>query len=349
MGVWYTTREAVKRALDTKETARNDVQVDRAIEASSRAVEGFLRRTFAPTLETRYFDWPNEQYARPWRLWITRHDLISVTTLSAAGTTISSSDYFLEPINSGPPYDRVEIDLSSSAAFSGTSTHQRSIAITGLWGYTDDNTAVGTVAEALDASETAVDVDGATAALVGVGSVIRLDAERMLVTGRSTLTTGQTLQSDLTAQNNSVTVAVTNGAAFAIGETILLDSERMLIVDIAGNSLTVKRGWDGSVVAAHSGSTIYGYRTLTVARGALGSTAATHSSGTTLYRWDVPGPVSELALAEAVNNLDQLKSGYVQIRRAGDDSEKRMSVAPLIDLRTSVFRSHGLKGRLGAI
>lgn len=348
MGTWYITREAVKRSLDAKETARNDVLVDRAIEAASRSVDGFLRRTFAPTLATRYFDWPNEQYARPWRLWITREDLISVTTLSSAGTTISSSDYFLEPNISGPPYDRVEIDMGSSAAFSSDDTWQRAIAITGLWGYTNDETTVGTIAEALDASETGVDVDGATAALVGVGSVVRVDSERMLVTGRSTLTSGQTLQSDMTNSNASVTVAVTTGSAFAVGETILLDSERMLIVDIAGNNLTVKRGWDGSVVAAHSGSTIYGYRTLTVSRGALGTSAATHSSGASILRWDVPGPVAELTLAEAINNLEQAKAAYSRTAGSGE-GEREAKVQGLEALRKSVFRSHGLKARIGAI
>lgn len=348
MGTWYITREAVKRSLDAKETARNDVLVDRAIEAASRSVEGFLRRTFAPTLATKYFDWPNEQFARAWRLWLTQDNLISLTTLSVAGTTISASDYFLEPVNSGPPYDRIEIDLASTAAFSSGSTHQRSIAVTGLWGYTNDETTVGTIAEALDASETGVDVDGATAALVGVGSVVRVNSERMLVTGRSTLTTGQTLQSDMTNANNNVTVAVTTGSAFSVGETILLDSERMLVVDITGNTLTVKRGWDGSTPAAHSGSTIYGYRTLTVSRGALGTSAATHSSGASILRWDVPGPVAELTLAEAINNLEQAKAGYARTAGSGDN-ERETGLRGLEALRKAVFRSHGLKGRIGAV
>lgn len=348
MGVWYITREAVKRSLDAKETARNDVLVDRAIEAASRSVDGLLRRTFAPTLATKYFDWPNEQYARAWRLWLTQANLISVTTLSVAGTTVSASDYFLEPANDGPPYDRVEIDLASSAAFSSGSTHQRSLSITGLWGYTNDETTVGTIAEALDASETGVDVDGATAALVGVGSVVRVDSERMLVTGRTTLTTGQTLQSDMTNANNMVTVAVTNGAAFAVGETILLDAERMLIVDITGNNLSVKRGWDGTVLAAHSGSTIYGYRTLTVSRGALGSSAATHSTSAPILRWDVPGPVAELALAETLNNLEQAKAGYARTAGSGE-SEREVALNGLEALRKSVIRSHGLNLRMGAI
>lgn len=348
MGVWYCTREDVKRSLDMNETARNDVLVDRAIESASRAVEGFLHRTFAPILATRYFDWPNQQYARSWRLWLDENELIAVTTLSSGGTTIAATDYFLEPANSGPPYDRVEIDLDSSSAFATGSTHQRSISVAGVWGYDTSETTVGTIAEALDTSETGVDVNGSTAAQVGVGSVLKIDTERLLVTGRTALTSGQTLQSALLAQTSDVTVAAATGSAFAVGEVILLDSERMLIVDIAGNNLTVKRGWDGSPLATHSGSTIYGYRTLTVTRGALGSTAAAHDSGASVARWDAPGPVRELAMAEAINNLEQAKAAYARTSGSGD-YERETRARGLEALRQSVRISHGRKARLGAI
>jgi len=39
MGIWYATREQVKAALDAAETARNDAQVDRAIESGARSIE----------------------------------------------------------------------------------------------------------------------------------------------------------------------------------------------------------------------------------------------------------------------------------------------------------------------
>jgi hypothetical protein len=348
VGTKYATREDVKYSQGIKMSALSDAQVDRALETASRAIESFLNRVFAPTLATRYFDWPNHQYARAWRLWLDENDLISVTTLSSGGTTIPAADYFLEPVNSGPPYDRVEVDMGSSSAFSSGSTWQRAIAITGLWGHSDNNTSVGTTAEALDASETGVDVDGATAALVGVGSVLKVDTERLLVTERSTLATGQTLLVALTAVNSDVTVSVTTGSSFAVGEVILLDSEKMLVTDIAGNSLTVTRAWDGTVLATHTGSTIYGYRTLTVVRGALGSTAATHLTGATVYRWDVPGPVRELTIAEAINNLLQARSGYARTAGSGEN-EAETKVLGLEALRKAVRGSHGRKARIGAV
>ncbi|MFD9398341.1 hypothetical protein ACFWA4_05910 [Streptomyces sp. NPDC060011] len=316
---WYATRESIKSTLDVAETARNNAQVDRAIEAASRAAEGYLHRVFYPEVKTRYFDWPNLQFARSWRLWLSQNELISVSSIASGGTAIPATDFYLEPNEYGPPYDRIEIDLDSSSAFSSNGTHQRSIAVTGLWGYADDETTVGLTVEALDSSETGVDVDGPTAAMVGVGSVLRIDGERMLVTERGTLTTGQTLQSALTDMDNVVAVAVSSGSAFAVGEVILLDSERMLITDIAGNSLTVIRAWDGSVLAEHSGSTIYAYRTLTVVRGALGTTAASHNSGATVRRWDPPALLSALVVADAINLLEQGAGGYARTTGARDN------------------------------
>lgn len=352
--VWYATREAVMNALDSKLTARNAGQIDRALESASRDVEQLChRKTFAPTTATKHFDYPGPQYARPWRLWLDGNSLISVTTLTSGGVTIAASDYFLEPNAYGPPYDRLEIDLDSSASFSSGDTHQRAISITGLWGYSNDETTAGIVTEALDASETGVDVDGTAAALLGVGSVIRVDSERMTVTGRTMADTGQNLGgAGLTASAASVTVAVSDGAAYAMDEVILIESERMLIVDIAGNNLTVKRAWDGSVLAAHSaGVDVYALRTLTVQRGALGTTAATHSSSAPVLRWDPPGPVRDLTIAEAVAQVTNELSGYARVRKSGDGSsgERAMDATALKGLRDRVYASHGRKARTRAV
>ena len=352
MGIWYATREDVKGALDFKETARSNGQIDRAIEAASRSVEALCHRRFYPELATRYFDWPNGQHAHTWRLWLDANELISLTTLTADGTTIADTDYFLEPNQYGPPYNRLEIDLASSAAFGGGDTHQRNIAITGLYGYRNDETSVGITAEVLDASETGVDVDGPTSAQVGVGSVLRIDTERMFVTGRSMLDTGQNLGgSGVTAQVNSVTVAVSDGTQFAIDETILIESERMLIVDIAGNNLTVKRAWDGTVLAAHSaGVDIYAPRTLAVTRAALGTTAAAHSSGATISRWDPPGPVRTLVMGQAISTLTAELSAYSRVKRGGDSNvEKARDTSALGALREQVYQSHGRKARIRGV
>lgn len=347
---WYATREEVKAELDVKETARSNARIDRALADATEAVHGLTHRVFYPVLATRYFDWPNSQSGTSWRLWLDASELISVTTLSSGGTTIASGDYFLEPNQYGPPYNRIEIDLSGSAAFGGGATHQRDITVTGLFGYRNDETTAGVTVEALDASETDIDVDAATSAAAGVGSLLRIDSERVIVRDRTQLDTGQTLGgTGLTNQNNAVTVAVQAGTAFASGETILIDSERMLIEDSAGNNLTVRRAWDGSTIAAHSvGATIYAPRTLTVERGALGTTAATHTIGATIYRWDPPGSIRQLCLAEALTSLLQGRSGYARTAGAGEN-EREVTGRGLKDLRDRVYTSHGRKARLRSV
>jgi len=345
---WYATRESVKTTLDVMETAQANAQVDRAIDAASRSAEGLLRRTFYPRTETKFFAWPNAQYARSWRLWLGMNELISVSSLTAGGAQIPEEDFFLEPHEFGPPYDRIEIDLDSSSAFQTAGTHQRSIAITGLWGYSDDSTAVGSLAEALDASEADVDVDAATAAQVGVGSVLKAGSERFTVVGRSTLPTGQTLLSGLEHLDNDVRITVADGAAFAVDEVITVDSEKLRITDITGNTLTVTRAWDGSVLAAHtSGADIYAYRTLTVTRGDLGTTATPHDSGTVLYRWDPPALLNALVIAEAVVMLQQGAGGYARTTTAGE-SQVPAAGRGITDLREAAKHELGRQARLGA-
>lgn len=345
---WYSTLESVKGALDIKLTARTDGAVRRALEHASRDIEKRCHRRFYPQVGTRYLDWPTRDQGS-WWLWLGEDELTSVTTLTADGTAIAATDYFLYPANAaarGEPYTRIEIDLSSSAVFESGDTHQRNIAVTGVFGYCADTEPAGTLAEALDASETAVDVSDSAA--VGVGDLLLVDSERMVVTGKSQLTTGQTLQTPMTAAANNDAAAVSNGAAFAAGEVVTLDTERMLVVDVVGNTLTVKRAWDGTTLAAHTGSTVYALRTLTVERGALGTTAATHATATAVYRHVAPGPVRELCEAEAINTVLSKTSGYSRVVGSGEN-EREASGRSLRELRAQVYGGYARKLRHRAV
>lgn len=351
----YTTREIIKRALDIEETARNARNIDRCIESAARRIDGMCHRIFYPRIETKSFDWPNQQNALPWRLWLDDTELISLTTFTSGGTVIPAANYNLESNRVGPPYNRVEVDISTSSALSSGSTHQRSAVLLGLWGHTNDEVIVGVTAEAMDASETGLDVDAATSAEVGVGSLLRLDDERVLVTNRQQLTTGQTLGgTGLTAAKNDVSVSVASGATFAIDELITIDSERMLIVDITGNTLTVVRAYDGSVLATHAiGATIFAPRTLTVKRGVFGTTAATHTLGATINMWAPPAGVRQLNTAEAIHELMQEQTGWFRTMSAssnfGGTARRAATMEALIDLRDQVYQQYGRKARTRTI
>ena len=342
----YATRERVKRALDSAKTARTDAQVDSAILAATEDIYGRCHRTFYPELKTVAFDWPDRVQRVPsWRLWLDANELISITSFTSGGVVIPTDDLKLYP-NSGPPYNRIEIDLGSSSALSAGDTHQQSISITGLYGYRNDEQTAGALTEALDASETAVDVTDSAG--IGIGQLIRIGSERMVVTGKRSLTTGQTLQADLAAQANNTSVAVADGTAFAIGEVVLVGAERMLVLDVAGNTLIVKRQWDGTVLAVHTaGAVVYAPRTLTVERGVLGTTAATHDTAAVIVRWMPPSLIEQLAVAEALVTLGCEQAGYATSTRAGESA--RSVTLTIDDLRERVYTTHGRKARSRAV
>jgi hypothetical protein len=350
----YATREDVQRALDIKLTARNARQIDRALASSSRSADDLCHRKFYPVVETRYFDWPSSQYRPSWRIWLDDSELVSLTAASAGGVALDVADLLLEPARTGPPFNRVEVNIGTSAAWSSGDTHQRAVAFTGVWaGAPLAETTLGALAGAVASTTvTTVSVTGAASAELGVGSVLRVDSERMLVTNRTMADTGQNVGgSGLAAQANSVTLTVTDGTAFEVDEILLVESERMLIVDIAGNQLTVIRAWDGTVLAAHAaGVDIYAPRTLTVTRGALGTTAATHTSGTAVVRWDPPGLVRDLVIADAENRVLQEQAGYARVSKASSGSKSSAVETLSLDLlRERVYNAHGRKARLRSV
>lgn len=345
--VWYCTREDVREALDSKESAYNNKAVDRVIETASRTVEQWLNRIFYPTIATKYFDFPSHKYSRSYRLWFDEPaELISATSVVSGGIIIDPSAYYTEPVNVGPPYNRIEINLASTSAFNATSTYQRQTVIQGLWGYREDLQVVTTLAEDLDTTETGIDINNS--GLIGVGDTIKVGSEYMVVTDKSMLDTAQNT-SALALSKSAVSITGLTPGALNVGEIILIDSERMLIVDAAGSTVTVERAVDGSVLAAHAlNADIYALRTLTVSRGSLGTTAASHLTAASVSVLVIPSPVRELTLAEAVNNLLQSRSGYARVVGSGDNQRESYGKG-LSDLRQRVENTYGRKTRKLAV
>ncbi|MET8864668.1 hypothetical protein ABZW11_17160 [Nonomuraea sp. NPDC004580] len=357
MEPWYASRETVKAALDAKETARSNAQVDRALEAASREIEGCLHRVFYPVLATRSFDWPSPNRSRSWRLWLDGNEVAELVELVAGGVTIPSGHLLLYP-SSGPPYSRIEVSLDTSSTFSSGDSHQQAIELTAVYaGCALREADAGVLAGAV-ATVGATTVDVSDGAAVGVGDLIRVGDERMVVVGRQMLDTGQDLAADLAASAGAVSVAVADGSGFSVDEVILVGAERMLVVDVAGNTLVVKRAWDGSVLASHSsGADIYAPRRLVVERGAAGTTAATHLSGAAVARHVPPGPVSALCVGLALAQVLGEQSGYARPEgRSGGSStvsegrrrtqEFGVGLAALWD---AVYASCGRKGRVRAV
>lgn len=364
----YCSREDVKSALDFKESARINAQIDRALMSAARNIDGHLHRHFHPKDQRKFFDWPNYSYAYPWRIWFDQHDLIAATLVqSPFGATIPLNEVFAEPVNTGPPYTSLELDRSTVAAWGAGPTPQHSIVVTGTWGYSANADPAGTLAAAVS-STSATTITVTDGSQIGAGDLLILDyavgaapyptaygtagaigpitGERVLVAERATATTGQTnVSGATTASAADDAVTVTDGTQINVGEVLLLDSERLLVVDITGNVLTVKRAWDGTVLTAHStATTLYAYRSLTVVRGQLGTLAATHSSGAAVYKHRPPSLIRDLAIAETLNRVLQETSGMAITVGEGDNAHAG-SGAGLVDMWDEALTVYGRKNR----
>lgn len=319
----YVAREDVMSVADVKYSAYMRAQIDEAIETGSRRVDEFTQRVFYPVTETRSFDWPDWQSRSPsWRFWIPTEDLVSVYTLTSGGVVIASTDYDLRNGDDRPqpPYNRIEIDLSSDAAFDSGDTHQRSLAVAGQWGYdhVHQNVSVSTGSMAV----TGTSVNVADSSKVGVGDLVEIDDEHLLCTEKSMLDTGQNTSALTASQGDQAITGITAGT-LNVGETLLIDAERMLVVDVAGTTVTVRRATDGTTLAIHAlNADIYAPRTLTVTRAFGGTTAATHSSSAVVEKVVFPPMVRQLARAYALDQLQQEGSAYARAVGSGDNERE---------------------------
>jgi hypothetical protein len=322
----YATREQVRRALDIQQSAYSDSVIDRKIAMGSGAVDRLCQRKFYPRLATYKFDWPNYQYAYPWRHWLEQYELAADPATAPGGQVVSGtflstpivikpSQYILYP-QDGPPFKEFQLRRDSSAGFGNNTTPQLDIGITGYFGYWINTQVVATLNGAIN-STTSTTATVTPNSITDVGSTLVIDNERMLVTDNPYVSTGiSPLSGATTNLASDVTIAVPDGTQFSAQEVILLDSEWMLVQHIVGNNLIVKRAYSGSVLATHSLPVIFARRQLTVTRGFLGTTAATHLNSAPVSVDVYPELVGELAIAEAVVSTIQEPQGYANQQQA---------------------------------
>jgi hypothetical protein len=258
---------------------------------------------------------------------------------------IPTASLIWRPENSAPPYTYLELNLATNAGFGNGPTPQRDISIAGTFGYWTRTTPGGALAVAMgDTTGTTASVTNG--ALPGVGDYLLIGTERMLVTDKAMTAAGQSQQGAgcSTAKASDNLLAVTDGTKFATGEVLLLDAERMQVVDVAGNNLTVRRAWDGTVPATHTGAAIYAARLLTVTRGALGTTAAAHLISVPIAVGAVPGLIRQLATARALVDVANQSGAYAQSQ--GDGATKVTKIGLGLDaLAASAYSAFARMGR----
>ncbi len=346
-GVWYATRERLASTIDKGMPPEDLLRLDEKIEAASRAAEDLLHRRFYPEIRTQHFDWPDRTAGRSWRLWLDQYEMIErPTSVISGGTSLDVDDLLMYP-SDDPPFNCIETNLGSQGSFLSANTHQESVAVTGLFGYSDRSQSAGTTASSVDADDAILDVSDPRPQL-GIGSVIKVGSERMIVTDRTWLTTGQTLQTPVSASAGATTLVVSDGTEYTPGEMLLLDAEKIKVDFVAGNSLIVRRAQQGTVLASHSGSTIYGLRRLVVVRGALGTTATSHGSGIAFTSWLPPRLLSSLVVAEARNDFVSENADYARTIGSGENV-REVRGNSLRDLRKQAIVSLGRRARTWAV
>jgi hypothetical protein len=373
----YANRDDVKRALDFEVTQVDDLRIDRALQSEAEAIDGGqgMRRFFYPVDATVYLDWPNYQYAYPWRYWFDQagyHDLWVMTSLqSPSGVAVPLWQVFLEPVNrkQGWPFTRMDLDRSTVAAWGAGPTPQHSIWAAGTWGWYNPQPA-GTITAAINSSVTTITVSDGSQAGAGdllvvnpgtsaapfpaypgtAGALGALSGERVIVTGKSTAATGLTQSGPgcSTASGADNALSTTGSGSLNVGEVLLLGTEQMLVTDITGGVATVKRGWNGTVLAAHSSAAVSAYRALSVLRGQLGTTAASATSGTAVSKHNPPGLIRDLNLAGALNRVLQETSGYARTAGAGE-AQVPVSGAGLAALWAEARATFGRTMRVRAV
>ena len=373
----YCNRTDVQRSIDFKDGLEVFTALDRAMSSAADNIDGNLHRVFYPSDDTRYFDWPNQggsgggQYAEPWRLWLNENDLTVMTALVSGGVTIPLNAVYLEPVNNPqklrPFYTYLELDRSQSYFFGNNAqSPQHSIAITGTWGYGAAADLAGTLAANVMSGDTTITTsDGSKigpgdlmvlgygqstapypSAAGYAGSIGAYTGERILITDVATVTTGLTQSGSgvTTVSASDQALTWTGSGALNAGEVIVLDQEDLLVEQIVGSVATVRRAWNGTTLAAHSGATIYAFRTFSVLRAQLGTTAAGYSSGANVYKHRVPPLIHDLAIAEAAGQVLQEGSGYARTVGTGEAAHPAPGIA-LMDKWDEAHTRHARKAR----
>ena len=350
----YATRQDVMSAPDIQQVQDYARHVDSAIEAGSRAVDALCHRKFWNHIRTLQYEWPNFQRAYPWRIWFDEGELADVTVLppvvTSGGVLIPDSAIFWSgSSNYYPPYRYMELDRSQSYSFGTGSTPQRNVLITANTGYWAETKPAGTITANVNASVTTVAVSDSS--VTGVGDVLIVDSESMLVRDMTWSDTSQTVNSGgTTAQANDNVINFGGGGVISPGETILIDAEWMLVLSApSASTIVVERAYNESILTTHAGGTaISAQRSCTVSRGFGGTTAASHTSATPAVTQLIPDLVHELAVAEALNYVFQKTSGYA--RTLGDTPGARtVPGGSLPDVRNQCYAAHGRKVRQRAV
>lgn len=210
----YVTREVLKAAAGWA-GPDEDARADRLAESHSGKVDELFHRHFYPRVATRRYDWPSRSQVSSSILWLDA-DLLEVTAFTASGDPVT--DYVLGPDDESPS-DRIELESGATFGSGG----QRALEVAGVWGYSRDVASVGALTAGLDDSATSIPAAALPGA--GVGDLLFIGDEALLVTDRAVVETVDTF----TAARG---VYGTTAATHALGATVAKNVPPGLIRDL---------------------------------------------------------------------------------------------------------------------
>lgn len=277
-----------------------ETQALQKIAAASEWIDRTLG-AFIPTSKARRFDTSGGLDC-----WV--DPLLAVTSIVDDGVALLAADYLLHPrkkLWENGPYIRVSIDPDATT-LSGWSYARDALVITGRWGlYERSVSLVATTTQEDDATSLVVD----DASQISPGCVLKIDDEQELVEATGLATdVGTNTAEALDASQEEIDLV--DASLVHAGEVIKVNFEQMRVLDIAGNTILVARGYNGSKRITHlTGQDVFVYRTFGVRRGVNGTTAAAHAAAA-VSRYVPPEDVGYLCRQIAALMLKKAGSGY---------------------------------------
>lgn len=176
-------------------------------------------RTFMPLVNTRYYQWDADNFDDAYTLSL-GYPLVELTQLEINGSVIDSSTYRTRPRGQYPIWGIQRLRAAGSWR-TVYSDYDDEIAVTGIWCDHPDYDRAWI--DTLDTVQDAPLSDSATTLTVS-------DADGIDTTGRT---------------------------RFSVGQLLRIDDEYLTVINISGNTLTIKRGERRSTATSHTaGATI---------------------------------------------------------------------------------------------
>ena len=215
----YVHRDTLKAALGIlASTTGQHEQLDDAAETVSLDFDDFVGFSFQPASGARDYT-PRQSRCLALDTPLTAVDAIRTTSDGTSyGTTFAGDAFHLTPYNATmesprKPFWGIELKASAAAVFPAGTV--RGARVLGTWGYYDERKlSAATLATALDATATTVQLNGATA--LHAGQTILMGGERMLVTQTPASSTGSITSAVTVERGQHGTSGATHSCATTI-------------------------------------------------------------------------------------------------------------------------------------